>query len=204
MAKRFTNTDKWKKQWFKKLNTKQKLFWLYILDDCNHAGIWDIDLEVASIRIGDEMSLDEMSFVLGDDVVFIDNREKVFIPKFIEFQYGELNPNSRPHISVINLLEKYNLMDRKKDEVDKPKKKVLKSNKFEIPNVDDINIYCLERNNEVDANIFFDFYSSKGWLVGKTKMKDWKAAVRTWEKNSNNTKDTGRKITKDLTNFKFD
>jgi hypothetical protein len=178
MAKRFTNTDKWKKQWFKKLNTKQKLFWLYILDDCNHAGIWD--------------------------VVFIDNREKVFIPKFIEFQYGELNPNSRPHISVINLLEKYNLMDRKKDEVDKPKKKVLKSNKFEIPNVDDINIYCLERNNEVDANIFFDFYSSKGWLVGKTKMKDWKAAVRTWEKNSNNTKDTGRKITKDLTNFKFD
>lgn len=204
MAKRFTNTDKWKKQWFKKLNTKQKLFWLYILDDCNHAGIWDIDLEVASIRIGDEMSLDEMSYVLGDDVVFIDNREKVFIPKFIEFQYGELNPNSRPHISVINLLEKYNLIDRKKDEVDKPKNKVSKSNKFEIPNVDEINIYCSERKNKVDANVFFDFYESKGWLVGKTKMKDWKAAVRTWEKNSNNTKDTGRKITKDLTNFKFD
>jgi len=204
MAKRFTNTDKWKKQWFKKLNTKQKLFWLYILDDCNHAGIWDIDLEVTSIRIGDEMSLDEMSYVLGDDVVFIDNREKVFIPKFIEFQYGELNPNSRPHISVINLLEKYNLIDRKKDEVDKPKNKVSKSNKFEIPNVDEINIYCLERKNEVDANVFFDFYESKGWLVGKTKMKDWKAAVRTWEKNFNNTKDTGRKITKDLTNFKFD
>ena len=52
MAKRMTDTDKWKKRFLKDLNYANKLLWLYMLDDCNHAGIWDIDLEVASIRIG--------------------------------------------------------------------------------------------------------------------------------------------------------
>lgn len=42
---------------------------------------------------------------------------------------------------------------------------------------------CFERGNAVDAQSFVDFYTSKGWYVGKTKMKDWKASVRTWEKN---------------------
>ena len=44
--------------------------------------------------------------------------------------------------------------------------------------------YCQERGNAVDAGKFHDFYASKGWMVGKTKMKDWKAAVRTWEREA--------------------
>lgn len=43
--------------------------------------------------------------------------------------------------------------------------------------------YCQERENGIDAEEFFDFYESKGWYVGKNKMKDWKACVRTWERN---------------------
>ena len=54
---------------------------------------------------------------------------------------------------------------------------------FKPPLVDDVKRYCLERGNSVDAEVFVDFYESKGWMVGKNKMKDWKAAVRTWEKN---------------------
>ena len=50
------------------------------------------------------------------------------------------------------------------------------------PSVQEIKDYCLERNNGIDAEQFFDFYESKGWLVGKNKMKNWQAAVRTWEK----------------------
>lgn len=53
---------------------------------------------------------------------------------------------------------------------------------FKKPTVDEILQYCGERNNLVDPVRFFDFYESKGWMIGKTKMKDWKAAVRTWEK----------------------
>lgn len=52
------------------------------------------------------------------------------------------------------------------------------------PTVDEVRAYCIERGNNVDPERFVDYYTSKGWLIGKNKMKDWKAAVRTWEKRS--------------------
>ena len=58
-----------------------------------------------------------------------------------------------------------------------------KASKFIPPTVDQVREYCKERKNNVDAETFVDFYTGKGWMVGKNKMKDWKAAVRTWEKN---------------------
>lgn len=54
--------------------------------------------------------------------------------------------------------------------------------KFVKPTVEEVKAYCLERNNGVDPEKWFDFYQSKGWRVGSQPMKDWKAAVRTWEK----------------------
>lgn len=66
------------------------------------------------------------------------------------------------------------------------KSKVNKSTRFSPPTIDEIKDYCVKRNNSVDANNFFDFYESNGWLVGKNKMKDWKASVRTWENRENN------------------
>lgn len=55
---------------------------------------------------------------------------------------------------------------------------------FKPPTEEEVAAYCRERGNAVDAGKFHDFYSSKGWMVGKTKMKDWKAAVRTWEREA--------------------
>jgi hypothetical protein len=80
------------------------------------------------------------------------------------------------------------LLKEKIEEIDnasvtKPKKVAVK---FIPPSVEEIRTYCLLRNNNVDPEMFFDFYQSKGWLVGKVKMRDWKAAIRTWEKSSNN------------------
>ena len=63
-----------------------------------------------------------------------------------------------------------------------------KSDRFTPPSLEDVQNYCLERNNSVDPQAIIDFYESKGWMVGKNKMKDWKAAVRTWERNRNNSK----------------
>lgn len=56
--------------------------------------------------------------------------------------------------------------------------------KFIKPTVEEIKIYCQERKNTVNADKFFDFYESKGWKVGNQPMKDWKAAVRTWERSA--------------------
>ena len=61
-----------------------------------------------------------------------------------------------------------------------------KRKRFEKPTLSQITQYCLERNNNVNAEQFFDHYESNGWKVGKNSMKDWKAAVRTWEKNNYN------------------
>ena len=58
--------------------------------------------------------------------------------------------------------------------------------KFKPPSLEEVQAYCKERNNKVDAEKWIDFYTSKGWMVGKTKMKDWKASVRTWEKGDSN------------------
>ena len=56
--------------------------------------------------------------------------------------------------------------------------------KFVKPTVEEVRNYCLERKNNVDPERFVNFYESKDWFVGKNKMKDWKAAVRTWERGN--------------------
>lgn len=60
-----------------------------------------------------------------------------------------------------------------------------KAKRFIPPNVEEVESYCSERGNGIDAQSFIDFYESKGWMIGKNKMKDWKAAVRTWERSRN-------------------
>ena len=63
---------------------------------------------------------------------------------------------------------------------DIPKKVFIK------PTLEEISDYCLERKNNINPNKFYDFYESKNWMIGKNKMKDWKACVRTWEQKDNN------------------
>ncbi len=78
---------------------------------------------------------------------------------------------------------------------------------FVPPTVDEVGKFCAERNNAVDAQVFVDHYTSNGWMVGKNKMKDWKASVRTWEKrdesgrgNTNNARGNGGKSRADHAN----
>lgn len=55
---------------------------------------------------------------------------------------------------------------------------------FRPPTAQEVKDYCEQRGNSIDAEYFVDFYASKNWMVGKNKMKDWRACVRTWERNS--------------------
>lgn len=61
-----------------------------------------------------------------------------------------------------------------------------------IPTIDEVYAYCKERKNGINPEAFYDFYESKGWMVGKNKMTDWKACVRTWEKRQDKKKDTSK------------
>lgn len=81
-----------------------------------------------------------------------------------------------------------------------PKKR---ASRFTPPSVEEVRAYCFERGNNVDPERFVDFYESKGWTVGKNRMRDWKAAVRNWERtdNDNRPKDIVSQRLEALRNF---
>ena len=97
-----------------------------------------------------------------------------------------------------NALRQARYRERKKEEVTVPlldcNTDVTKSNESKSkskskkknnipPSLEEVTAYCNERHNKIDPQTFIDFYESKGWMVGKNKMKDWKACVRTWERS---------------------
>ena len=70
--------------------------------------------------------------------------------------------------------------------------KEINNTRFKKPTLEQVREYCEERNNNVNPEQFIDFYESKNWMIGKNKMKNWKACVRTWEKNHKLTKEEER------------
>jgi predicted phage replisome organizer len=86
------------------------------------------------------------------------------------------------------------LVDHAEEDIDKDKERDIEEEnigdakpprkRFTPPTLEEVDKYCWERGNQVDPNRFIDYYTANGWMVGKNKMKDWKAAVRTWEKSS--------------------
>lgn len=104
MAKRFTDTCKWDKAWFRKLTPIQKCIWLFLCDKCDHAGVWDIDQDAFEYFIGEKYSFDSLLKVFGDKVQQFG--DKLVIPSFVEFQYSTLKPENRVHKSVLERLAK--------------------------------------------------------------------------------------------------
>jgi hypothetical protein len=94
-----------------------------------------------------------------------------------------------------------NLMLRNFKTINKNKKIIIINKYFNKPTLLEIKNYCVERVNNVDPEAFFDFYESKGWLVGKSKMKDWKAAIRTWERTETKKEKPMSKIDKQLSEY---
>ncbi len=105
MAKRFTDTGKWDKQWFRKLDPVDKCLWLFLCDRCDHAGVWEIDTDAFEYFVGIEVSLSHLAQAFGDKIEFVGD-DKLIIKSFIDFQYGNLNPDNRVHKSVLNRLDK--------------------------------------------------------------------------------------------------
>lgn len=78
-------------------------------------------------------------------------------------------------------------------ELEEKTKKPAKDKRFKPPTAEEVRAYCEERQNSVDADRFVDFYASKGWMVGSNRMKDWRAAVRTWERKDSDFMNSARR-----------
>jgi len=87
---------------------------------------------------------------------------------------------------VVNKLN--DLSETKLTTINKNKEIKITNKLFKKPSVNDVELYCIERDNKIDAISFVNFYESKGWMVGKNKMKDWRACIRTWEMRAKNKK----------------
>jgi len=94
----------------------------------------------------------------------------------------ELKDNGAYTLGIPNGYQMETQVRLGKDSIGKVNNK--ESKKFVKPTIEDIQDYCLERKNGINANAFYDFYESKDWMVGKNKMKDWKACIRTWEQRN--------------------
>ena len=154
----------------------------------------NIDIVRSAMKLFVELNMIE---VLDDSTIFMSE-----VTKLIGCETAEALKKRRQRANkVANLIEAGTLSGHCPPEIEKEIEKELKIDKekdvdksdkptrsrFIPPTLEEVQAYCQERQNGVDAERFINHYTSNGWQVGRNKMKDWKAAVRTWEKNEYNT-----------------
>ena len=122
MAKRFTDSRKWDDPWFTDLPCKYKLMWIYMLDRCDHAGVFKVNKRLIEFCIDSQIDLDE-ALKLFNGRVHVINGEKWFLTKFVEFQYGKLTTTSRLHVSVLERLLQEGVSSPCAEGIDTPKDK---------------------------------------------------------------------------------
>ena len=211
--KRFVDCDIWGKKWFRELPPKTKLFYFYMITKCDHAGMYDVDLELAAFQIGMPISSTDINKVLKHIKIVKD--DKWWIKGFVDFQYGELRDTNNAHISVIKILNKYGILgadegltsssqadqDKEQDK-DKVKVNKKKENKVELHEILDLKTddnrleirrikFINELNKEFHTKYtkelrkaFFEYWTEPN--KSKTKMRF--ELEKTW--------DTGRRLSR--------
>jgi hypothetical protein len=235
MAYRFTNTEKWGDAWFLELDWRQKVVFLYLCDQCDVAGFYEINLRKMAWDIAIDVAEAEGALKgLRRKLLYSSNGRYLFLRNFIKQQKNlPLNGKNKAHVGIINRLNE-NLQLFNFQAIDEyftsplptplqgaskglssptgigkgigsissssyiqdggsfgaeappipPAEKPKKEKRFIPPTVGEVQAYCLERKNSVAPQRFVDHYEARGWTYGRgIKMKDWKAAVRTWEQN---------------------
>lgn len=114
MAKRFIDTGIFRKPSIRAMKAPYKALFIYLLCECDHAGVWDVELDIAAMRLGMDLDAEVALQELGGSVVALDGGRKWLLSDFVEYQYGELNPANRVHASVISRLESLNVKTNEK------------------------------------------------------------------------------------------
>ena len=197
MAKRFIDTEIFNDNWFLELSQDGKIFWIYCITRCNHAGIIEINSKILALQTGVK-SLPTVIKELGNRLVKISNENVFFIPKFISFQYPNF-PNSKvlQQKSAIDLLNKYQLLDNTsltlKKDLDKcyvygngidnehandsvPIKDITKKKEFIIPTIEEFKNYFVENGYKSDiGERAWKGYDVANWVKSNgEKVRNWK------------------------------
>jgi len=163
----------------------------------------NVDIVHRAMEIFQSLNLVE---VLDNQTIYMEETKKMVgsecwsaerVRRFRGNQAKALQCNT--HVTSCNVekekeKEKEKEIDIESIENKAPEKPAHRSQSFKPPSVEEVRAYCNERKNCIDPDRFVDFYAAKGWMIGKNKIKDWKACIRTWEKRDNKNDESGWKI----------
>lgn len=185
-------------RWYRTLSPRWKSLYIHLVCVANVAGIFEVDCESFAFHIKcDSVSADDVFSVFGNRVQRIKGHpDKGIIVGYIAFQHSFPRSSQQwqwvaKELAKVGLtIEDVERMKAKEGEqlmlpIQEPKRETSEPKQQRNiipPDVEWVREYCSTRNNGVDADAFMSFYESKGWKVGNQHMKDWQAAVRTWEK----------------------
>lgn len=210
--KRFTATEKWEDPWFRKLSPEHKCFWEFLCDRCDAAGVWKVDLETAEHFIGSKLDEGALLKSFGDRIQVLENG-RWWIKKFIEFQYGSLSKECKPHIPVIRLLERHginfetlmkgyakgiNTLEEKETYKEKEKKGSAEGGISTNPTLPEVQTEASMRAITPEcAESFWNKHEGRGWVDGQGQpIRDWRPLLRnwatTWRANESKAKSNGQ------------
>ena len=192
-----------------------KVFWIYVLDQCDHAGIWEVDFEAAEFFCSG-INESEIRQVFNKQYQEIDNGKRWFLKDFVDFQYGTLNENNRAHLSVINILLKYKIIENKglnsplqgykdKEQVKLLVKSKEKENKAEQIKKIESNFSALAAEFQLsDSQLKKEFDDWRDYMLSHGKQyKNYNATFRRWLRSDYAKKDsvTLKDIKTDISGF---
>lgn len=174
MAKRFVSTELFEDSFFMELSPELKLFWIYLITKCNHAGIWQVNKKLAEFHIGAKLDWERMKEVFKDKIIMRDN--VWYIPNFIYYQYGSsLNPSNKVHNSVIRLLDEEGFTD------------TTEISESPEPTLEEVIKYFSSLGfPKTEAENFYSYYSAQNWETksGVSIKKRWQNKVIGFVNNS--------------------
>jgi len=175
----FSKPDKWFKVWF------------YIISHVNYADCKELKkgenfMTYSEIMLYTKATKDQidkfMRWAKADDMIATRKTTRGMVITVLNYAKYQTMDNYKSDMeSVKETTARRQQDDTIKEEIKKLRIKESIISRFAPPTLEEVKKYCTERNNGVNSDKWHNFYSAKGWMVGKNKMKDWKAAVRTWE-----------------------
>lgn len=188
MSKRFVDTELWQKEWFQDLSLKEKVFVKYIFENCDCAGVWNGNYKMASFIIGEPVTMEDLININNkkEQFTFLENGN-VFVLDFINFQYGTLSENCKPHKPIIEKLKKYGLYERvlkgfskgietleeKEKEIEKDKEKEI-NDPYVNPYV---NIFKKEYKNNFNARLYLTAQERTKIIELASDIEDFKDTI---------------------------
>ena len=204
MAKnRYINTVFWNDNYVVDLDPSEKLIFIYLITNphTNISGVYQLPLKTIAVDTGIEKDMCKKildRFIKDKKIIYSDGwiaimnflkhqnynspqvqiaieNELKNVPDTVSIPYQQVLDTLHINISLIKLNK------------DKGKNEILEKNVIP-PTIEMVTNYCKERKNNIDPEQFINFYNSKGWMIGKNKMKDWQSAIYTWEKRDKDNK----------------